>query len=226
MSLVKLGREELERIAIDGGAVLFGVANLQELPSDVPEVDIGGLTTGICFGYRLSDVVIDGIEDHPTRTYQYHYRQVNLALDRIALAIASRIQEAGYRAFPVPSSQIVDWDKISGHISHKIIGRLAGLGWIGRNNLLVNPRYGSRVRYASVLTDLVLPFDEPIEGGCGDCRACISVCPGGAIGEAAEEFDLERCKTTIDVVRKKANIGSKICGICIKACPGPKRVSP
>ncbi len=216
-------RETLEHIARTGGAVLFGVAHLPEV-EDVPgEVRFTGLRTGISFGYKLSDVVLDGIIDHPTRTYQYHYRQVNILLDQIGLRISGCIQEAGGRVFPVPSSQVVDWDRFTGHISHKAIARLAGLGWIGRNNLLVNPDFGSRVRYASVLTDLVLPHDHPVEASCGTCRRCVQTCPGGAIGESPSDYDLQKCVETMDRIKKPANIGSRICGICVKACFGKKQ---
>lgn len=214
-------KQATESMARRMGAVLFGVADLQEVSDVSGEVSLEDLTTGICVGYRLNDVIIDGIVDHPTRTYQYHYRQVNLLLDHIGLRIASYIQELGFSVFPVPSSQVVSWDNLTGHISHRAVGQLAGLGWRGKNNLLVNPRYGSRVRYATVLTDMPLPFDRPIQDDCGSCRRCVVACPGGAIGEDRSAFDLEKCKEAIDRVRKTANIGSHICGICVKACKGP-----
>jgi epoxyqueuosine reductase len=213
-------KDTIERIAREEGAVLFGVADVGEVEDVSGEVSLAGLNTGIVFGYRLSDIVIDGIEDCPTRTYQYHYRQVNLLLDRIALVLTTYIQENGFRAFPVPSSQIVDWDRNLGHISHRAVARQAGLGWIGRNNLLVNPDYGARVRYCTVLTDLRLPSGSPISRDCGTCKRCVAACPGGAIGETAADFDLSRCIETIEAVRARKNVGSKICGICIKACRG------
>jgi hypothetical protein len=119
-------RNTIEGIARDEGAVLFGVANVGDVEDVSGEVSLEGLRTGISFGYRLSDVVLDGIEDCPTRTYQYHYRQVNLLLDRIGLKIASYLQERGHRVFPVPSSQIVDWENNLGHISHRAVAQHAG----------------------------------------------------------------------------------------------------
>lgn len=213
-------RENIERIARVEGAILFGVADVGEVEDVSGEVQLAGLNTGISFGYRLSDVVVEGIEDCPTRTYQYHYRQVNLLLDRIGLRISSYLQESGHRAFPVPSSQIVNWEMNVGHISHRAVARHAGLGWIGRNNLLVNPIHGARVRYSTVLTDLVLPYDAPISDDCGTCRRCVLACPGGAIGEGPADFDLPRCIETMGRITKKKNIGSNICGICVKACWG------
>lgn len=202
------------------GAVLFGVADVGDVEDVSGEVSLEGLRTGISFGYRLSDVVLDGMEDCPTRTYQYHYRQVNLLLDRISLILTTYLQELGRRTFPVPASQIVDWEKNHGHISHRAVARHAGLGWIGRNNLLVNPVYGARVRYSTVLTDLVIPYDSPIEDDCGACIRCIKACPGGAIGTSRADFDLDRCIETIDLITRNKNIGSRICGICVKACSG------
>jgi epoxyqueuosine reductase QueG len=218
-------REAIERIALEAGAVVFGVADVGEVEDVSGEVSLADLVTGISFGYRLSDVVLDGIEDCPTRTYQYHYRQVNLLLDRIGLLVMTYLQERGHRAFPVPSSQIVDWEKNLGHISHRAVAECAGLGWRGRNNLLVNPVHGARVRYSTVLTDLVLPYDRRIEDGCGSCRSCVKACPGGAIGESPAEFDLERCVETIRRISRVNNIGSQICGICVKACRG-RRLPP
>ncbi len=213
-------REALERIARDAGAVVFGVADVGEVEDVSGEVSLAGLVTGISFGYRLSDVVLEGIEDCPTRTYQYHYRQVNLLLDRIGLHLLTYLQQSDHRAFPVPSSQIVDWERNLGHISHRAVAERAGLGWRGRNNLLVNPAYGARLRYSTVLTDLVLPYDRPLEEDCGECRRCVGACPGGAIGETAADFDLDCCLETIGRITRTKNIGSKICGICVRVCSG------
>ena len=54
---------------------------------------------------------------------------------------------------------MVDWQGQRGHISHKHIAVAAGLGWIGRNNLLVHPRHGGRLRLNTVLTDMELVPD-------------------------------------------------------------------
>jgi len=218
-------RASIESIARGNGAVLFGVADLrgirlEDISAVEGEVSLSGLSTGISFGYRLSDVVLDGLTDHPTRTYQYHYRQVNLLLDHIGLLVASHLDGLGCRTFAVPASQILDWKTYRGHISHKAVARLAGLGWIGRSNLLVNTLHGARVRYSTVLTDLDLPHDRPQEADCGRCTRCVVACPGGAIGEALEDFKLAKCVETIDLVRQKENIGSRICGICVRACAG------
>ena len=178
---------------------------------------------GVSIGIHLSDRVIEGIEDKPTQMYLFHYKRVNMILDEIAIKVMSYIQNQGYDALPIHASQISDWDTMVGHVSHKMIARYAGLGWIGRNILLVNPKYGSRVRYVSILTDMPLKVDGETPSDCGACRRCISVCPAGAIKENPEDFDLEACARQLDYFRKKENLGHHICGICLKACSGRER---
>jgi epoxyqueuosine reductase QueG len=173
-------------------------------------------------GIRLSEPVFRTVKDAPTWTYYHHYRTVNLALDQAALHLAGECQRRGFRALPVPASQILDWDRLLGHLSHRAMGELAGMGWRGRNNLLVNPRYGSMVRYATVLTDMDLP-ERGIEeeyAGCGKCRACITVCPVDAIHEDAAAFELDRCAAQLRRFSRDEKLNTMICGLCIRVCPG------
>lgn len=227
----KFGIEEnynrIKAIAMQNGMSLFGVANIEGLESEfriTPENVYKGLNYGISMGYHLSDRIIEGIVDKPTKMYLFHYKRVNSILDDTALKVTEFIQSQGYDALPIHASQISDWSgTMSGHVSHKMIGRLAGLGWIGRSALLINPRYGARVRYVSVLTDMPLKVDGEKPGSCGACRKCISVCPAKAIKEDPKDFDLQACYEQLTYFNKKENLGQHICGLCVKACPG-KRV--
>lgn len=227
MDVLENNYDRVKEIALREGMSLFGVANLEGLESEFrisPESVYKGLKYGISMGFHLSDRIIEGIMDKPTQMYLFHYKRVNLLLDEAGLKVMAFIQDQGYDALPIHASQISDWGgTMRGHVSHKMIARYAGLGWIGRNILLVNPRYGSRVRYVSVLTDMPLRVDSELSEGCGSCRMCIEVCPAGAIKEKPEDFNLEACYQQLDYFRKKENLGQHICGICLKACSG-KRV--
>jgi len=215
-------RKELEKMAGSLGAALFGVAFIKEIKKEFYFSDeiLRDLDYAISIGVRLSDPVLEEISDAPTKIYYHHYRQANIALDRIAFRVSAFIQAKGYKALPVPASQIIDWESQRGHLSHKNIGRLAGLGFIGRNNLLVNPEFGARFRLVTVLTEARLERDAPIQTDCGSCRACIKVCPVGAIKERQEDFDHIKCYERLKEFRDRGIVGQFICGICVKACKG------
>lgn len=123
---------------------------------------------------------------------------------------------------PVPASQVLDWKKHTGHVSHKHVGVLAGLGWIGRNNLLVNPDLGARFRLVTILADIPLDLDRPLDMNCGVCKKCLPACPANAIKETQEEFDHMACYDKLEGFRRAGIVGQHICGVCVKACRGPK----
>ena len=204
---------------------LFGVADISKVKHEfnLSKVSIEKFSWGISLGKRLVDAVIEEIEDRPTALYFHHYRQLNFFLDRGAFFLASKIQEFGFKALPIPASQITNWEKQQSHVSHKKVGYLAGLGWIGRNNLLVNPNIGSRHRLVSILTDMPLMTDRPLDQDCGSCRACISVCPAKAIHDDVADFDHWDCYDKLKEFRNSGIVGQHICGVCVKACPGFKR---
>jgi epoxyqueuosine reductase QueG len=209
-----------EEIRLLGGDLL-GVADLIQTPMATYELDgdlLAKLPFGISIGIRLADAILEGIDDHPTLFYLHHYRQANYILDQIAFRVAALIQRAGGNAIPIAASQIVDWEHQRGHLSHKALARAAGGGWLGRNNLIIHPKHGARIRLVSILTDLPLQTDKPGEGSCGTCRQCILVCPAGAIKERAEEFDHLGCFEKLKEFRATYNVGQYICGVCIKAC--------
>jgi epoxyqueuosine reductase QueG len=82
----------------------------------------------------------------------------------------------------------------------------------------VNPRFGSRVRYVSVLTDAPLEPDSPLKRDCGTCVACVRVCPAHAIKARHEEFQLDACYQTLCEFARIPFVGQHICGVCVKAC--------
>ena len=218
--------DNLKGLSLDLGASLFGVARVASLRESffpLSPQGIDSLPCAISLGFHLSDRILEDIEDGPTPLYFFHYQRVNILLDEMALRITSHIQNQGFEALPIPASQVIDWKKQLGHLSHKHVAKEAGLGWIGRNNLLVTPKFGARIRLVSILTNFPLRVDEPMQRDCGTCQTCIPVCPTSAIRENPLDFDHIGCYEWIKDVCKKRNIRHHICGICIKACPGMER---
>jgi len=218
-------REALEELCRSRGAVGFGVCRLSDTKTDdflLPEKTIRDLPLAISVALHLSPAVLGTLEDHPNQLYEHHYRQVNFALDRLALDLATLIQDLGAQALPIAASQLVDWQNQRGHLSHKRVAVGAGLGWLGRNNLLVTPRFGAQVRLVTVLTDLELEPNHQVENGCGSCRACIAACPATAIGETQAEFKHMDCFALLKEFQSKRYVSQYICGLCVKACSGQR----
>jgi len=217
--------EKVKALCDQRGASLFGVADLHQLERDqvlLPSRLIDQLPFGLSIAFHLSDAVLEEIENQPTPLYFHHYQRANILLDTIGLEVTSAIQKLRYQALPIPASQIVDWKRQKGHLSHKQVARLAGLGWMGRNNLLVNQEFGSRIRLVTILTNLPLEKNSPSSMNCGSCRACLSVCPAGAIAERQEDFDHLRCHEQLKTFSKTLHFSHHICGICVKACRGQR----
>ena len=215
----------LKKFCLDLGFSLFGAADIMSIRDGFLLADRlkARFPRAVSLGKRLVDDILDDIEDKPTPLYFHHYRQINFFLDREALVVAAHIQDFGFGALPIAASQIVDWQKQLAHVSHKHIGLRAGLGWIGRDNLLVNGDFGSRFRLVTVLTDMPLETGAPLlPFGCGPCRACIAPCPAAAIKERPEDFDHRACFEKLDEFRRKHVVSQHICGVCVRACKGPK----
>lgn len=220
MSLVQI-RAELETLCRSRGAVCFGIAELAQVKTDdflLPSETIARLPYAISIGLPVFPEVLATLTDHPNQLYEHHYRQVNFALDRLALEVGNRIHQLAYNALPIPASQIVDWERQRGHLSHKRIAIAAGLGWLGRNNLVVTPEFGAAVRLVTVLTDLRLEPGSPLTANCGDCRRCLAACPANAIKERPEDFDHEACFQLLKEFQRKRFVSQFICGLCVQAC--------
>ena len=218
-------KETLRTFSLETGLELFGVADIVPIRGEFriqPDLK-KSFHRGIALGKRVLDTVLADIDDRPTPLYLHHYRQLNFFLDRAALLLAVFIRDQGFRALPIAASQIVDWDNQLAHLSHKKVGQLAGLGWIGRNNLLVHPEYGAQFRLATVLTDTPLEPDQPIEEGCGDCFDCLAGCPAGAILTTSADFNHRACFEKLKDFRRSGTIGQFICGVCVKACRPRRR---
>jgi epoxyqueuosine reductase QueG len=215
----------LKRFCQSLGIDLFGVADISQIKEDftLSRKVLKKFDRGICLGTRLSESILEEISDAPTRLYFHHYRTANNFLDQLAFKVSNYIQKKGFLALPIPASQILDWQNQKAHLSHKKIGYLAGLGWIGRNNLLVNKKLGSQFRLVSVLSNMPLKPDKPLKQDCGDCRLCIRICPSEAIKDNPGDFDHVKCFEKLKEFQKQRLVDQYVCGVCVNACRGNKK---
>ncbi|WP_242866815.1 epoxyqueuosine reductase [Abyssisolibacter fermentans] len=223
-------KEKLYEKAYDMGVAKIGVANLEGFLFD----DLKQFSTGISIAVRLSDAIINQINDIPTKTYFHHYRAINFLIDQITLALSNMIQNEGYYALAIPASQTIKTDKDAyrGLFQHRTAAVRAGLGWIGKNACLITDEYGPRVRLGTILTNMTLEYDKPIVNSkCGDCNICVSKCPALALKgnlwkpgiEREKLVDVVACSNHMSVHYKDIGRGS-VCGVCVSNCPKGNRV--
>ena len=110
--------------------------------------------------------------------------------------------------------------------------RQAGVGFTGRNRLLIVPGWGSYVFLAEILTDVEIAPDEPMERQCDGCGRCVAACPGGAL-RAASGFDARRCLSYLTIEHRgdlPAEVGGRplgtLMGDCVYGCDVCQQVCP
>lgn len=185
-----------------------------------------GFSYAVSLGVKLSDAVLKTIESAPSFVYFQHYRTANTLLDNIAFRVAREIEKAGFSALPIAASQSLGKNNpYRGVIPHKTVAVLSGLGFVGKSGLFLSRDFGSKVRLATILTDIPFQSELPvIENGCGDCEICKNACPAGAIfGElpttdGERNFDAEKCSKYMKEHFQDIGRGS-VCGVCIRVCP-------
>jgi epoxyqueuosine reductase len=225
---------QLEKIAREWGADYFGAADITpatdfirkqggDLPASYP--------SAVCVGKTLppdlfEPLVAEEKEAGALITYNHYvYKVCNPMLDRLTLILASELSRQGYRAMPVAASLYVPGKYFAGTVSQKIAPHLAGLGWIGKNGLVVTPEDGPRVRWGTVLTDILVKAAKPLERRCGKCTRCVDACPPKALtgkdfgpeGPREIYIDPKKCDDYRNVINQ--DHGSRTCGKCIAACP-------
>lgn len=169
--------------------------------------------------------------DHPEKAYvsryalgrDYHKTMRN-RLNKLAKRIEDKAGPHGYRVF-ADSAPVLE----------KALARNAGLGWIGKHTLLINPKQGSTFFLGEIFTDLPLPVTEVFEKHhCGSCTKCIDICPTKAI-VAPNRLDARRCISYLTIEYKgsipldmRRQIGNRIfgCDDCQLLCPWNRYATP
>lgn len=152
------------------------------------------------------------------RGRDYH-KLMRKRLQSLAEKVEALAGPMGYRAF-VDSAPVLE----------RALAEKAGLGWIGKNTMLINKQAGSWFFLGELFTDLPLPIDQQEPEHCGTCSACLDICPTQAF-VAPNQLDAKRCISYLTIelrssipVEFRAAMGNRIfgCDDCQLVCPWNK----
>lgn len=221
--------DELTTFLKSNGASLVGFADLREIDAEARD----GFPFGISIAIALDPKIMSEIKEGPTAAYYDEYKRLNEKLDEIGLKTAQLLKEKGYRAQARVTTFGSDKETLSAQLPHKTVATRAGLGWIGKSALLVTKKYGSALRFTTVLTDAPLVTGKPVNDSlCGHCVHCVEACPArahtGALWQAGLPrealFDAYKCRDKAEELSLKGfGVKYSICGLCIVACPWTKK---
>ncbi len=155
-----------------------------------------------------------------------YHRVIRARLEELAKWMETDARENGF-------TETVHWRAAtdSAPLDERALAFRAGLGFIGKNTLLLHPERGSWFLLGELLISIPFPPDEPLrpsqEHSCGNCRRCLEVCPTGALLDA---FDLDprRCISYLTIEQRGAipeEFGAKMegwafgCDLCQEVCP-------
>jgi len=190
-----------------------------------------GVRSVIVVGHEYFQEDPPGVPDDPSRGVIARYargRDYHKVVKKKLTALGKWL-EAGAAPAAVSWRAYVD----TGPLLERELAQRAGLGWLGKNTMLIHPRKGSFFFLGVLLTDLALEPDEPFTADfCGSCTACLDACPTGALlgrdEDGAPVLDATRCISYLTIEHRwaihaelAARMGNRIygCDICQEVCP-------
>jgi epoxyqueuosine reductase QueG len=216
---------------------IFGFADLRGLLNK----KFNSYQFGISIGRRLNDSIVDKLENGPTIEYYNYYNRINSELADLSLRIQFDLQGIGIKSMAIAPTISVGskrykhyLDTLSFEISHKMVATRAGLGWIGKTDLLISNTFGPRLRLVTILLKKDPGFNIiPVEKSkCGKCDTCVVRCPANAANgklwdiktNRDEFFDAFKCREKCgELAKQRLNVDERICGLCVCVCPYGKK---
>jgi epoxyqueuosine reductase len=171
----------------------------------------------------------DPTPPEPSRGIFARYARNDDYHDLLTPALIALQERIARELVPVRGRAYVD----TGPVFERELAARAGLGWFGKNTMLIQPRRGSYYFLGLILLDVELEYDEPfVRDHCGSCEACIEHCPTGALlgrdESGAPRMDARRCISYLTIELKgpiprelRPALGNRIygCDICQEVCP-------
>lgn len=192
-----MNREEIRQLGLSIGADVVGfaaVGDYQSKRAPDPKTILPGIRSMIVMGFRE----LDGGLASDIGRISMHSRlgQMDLTKSctfRMAKALENRFK---VKAAPIlasyPLNMAAPYMGLVADISLRHAALAAGLGTFGRHNLIISPRFGTRIIFTAVLTDMELTSDPPVTDVlCDQCGLCVDACPARALDEEGKTEDMK-----------------------------------
>ena len=179
--------------------------------------DITAVSIGLLYHEAEILAIPDGWVDKPPEDgrwnqYARAYTELNRLLNDIASQLAQRF--GGVAEGPTLEGWVDQVKHVNDYfphcVSHRAFAEAAGVGWRGKSGLVITPEAGPALRFATVFVPQRLSPDSRDLPGCGDCHACLEVCPI----LRPEEGYRERCRRRLGAL----GLEDEVCGICVRVC--------
>ncbi|MBP2636227.1 MAG: queG 6 [Firmicutes bacterium] len=170
-------------------------------------------------------ILLPILETTPSINYLEQYDTSNILLDQLAYRLAVFLTEQGHASIFLPRDGYGDIhvlvDKPVAAFSHVFAAKYAGLGTIGYSHMVLNEKYGPRVRYVSVFTNLEVEPDVVITKDlCTKCEICKKLCPSGAFTTREDQIIADMNKQACSEYHVTLCEEHRYpCGVCSKVCP-------
>ncbi len=192
-----MGKEEIRQMGLSFGADVVGFAAVEDYQSKRapdPKTLFPGVRSMIVLGFRE----INGSLASEIGRIGMHSRIGQMGLTRDCTFHTAKALEDKYKvkAVPImpsyPLNMAAPYMGLVADVSLRHAAVAAGLGVFGRHNLVISPRFGTRILFTAILTDMELPSDPPVtEDLCDECNLCVEACPARALDEEGKTEDLK-----------------------------------
>lgn len=232
-----LEEKTLRKLLHAWGADMVGVGDISKIDENEPlPEELKHFTQAISIAIRLHPTSnmsgkFDNGDDHQRMIdYMEENEDVVKKLNYIIKKVGKEIKKSGFNYLAIPPIHSVDDNRFISTLyplfPHRTAATLAGLGWIGKNGMLINGAYGPNLVWATILTNTRFNASRPqLLSLCYGCKLCEMACPVNAIKGVNwsramgnnQIIDFETCETYMTLNEER--FGRPVCGICFLACP-------
>ena len=211
--------KEIRKVFEDHPEMIYGFTDIRYSP--YAESYASALVFAVPYGEQLS------ADDYSEERFENGIRSARGELEKVVAEIEGILQRHGTNYWVPPVAQRNETELLA-PFSFKTAAARAGIGWFGKNDVIITERYGPRVRLSAILIDEIFDYGEPItESRCPDeCTRCVDICPCKALKnhqwtagtDRSEMIDYQKCNRMRSAFISK--LGRKnACGLCMVVCP-------